>query len=116
MKHAPKGGRCRDERTEKGHTKGSAAVCRGACSCCVGRGDRRGAAALRGRGTLVRPAAEAAVSGRQDGGRGGARAVCEPQHLLPQGAGSAIDGSGGSGEAGAAIAEMFQVFFCDVLW
>lgn len=54
--------------------------------------------------------------GRQDGGRGGARAVCEPQHLLPQGAGSAIDGSGGSGEAGAAIAEMFQVFLFAVLW
>nr|DAU49810.1 MAG TPA: hypothetical protein [Caudoviricetes sp.] len=64
----------------------------------------------------MRPAAAAAVSGRQDGGRGGARAVCEPQHLLPQGAGNAIDSGGGSGEAGIAVAKMFQVFFCGVLW
>ena len=61
-------------------------------------------------------AVEPLCAGRQDGGRGGARAVCEPQHLLPQGAGSAIDGGGGSGEAGAAVAEMFQVFLFAVLW
>nr|DAI72165.1 MAG TPA: hypothetical protein [Caudoviricetes sp.] len=45
-KREEEGGGCGDKRAEEGHAEGSAAVCRRACSCCVGRGDRGGAALL----------------------------------------------------------------------